>query len=90
METFLLRLKMAVTEWDMREEKKKGYNPYGLGIYLQSIEDNVVPALNAGKARGDAIAEGFISGTRFAAFIARELHKKGELKVEDVERLKRG
>lgn len=33
------RLELAVTEYDRRQSKRKGYNPYALGQYLSAVND---------------------------------------------------
>lgn len=53
------RLVHIVTEWDRKQSTKRFYNPHALGLYIQSINNNVIPALDAGKSLKDALEAGF-------------------------------
>ena len=40
--TTLDQLQSLVTQWDMKQSKKRGYNPYALGIYFEAAELEVI------------------------------------------------
>lgn len=63
-----IRLDSAVTQWDARQSKKRGYNPFALGIYLERVE-SVVKLVRQGMPVPDAIDRNF--NDRLAA----HLHK---------------
>lgn len=48
----------AVTQYDMAQSRKRGYNRYALGQYLQAVE-SVDEALRRGKPLREAICNAF-------------------------------
>lgn len=54
-----LKLESAVTEWDIKQSGKRGYNPNALYIMLKSIDDNVMPFIESGKDLKTALSNGF-------------------------------
>ena len=36
--TTLDQLQSLLTQWDIKQSKKRGYNPYALGIYFEAAE----------------------------------------------------
>ncbi len=61
-----IRLDSAVTQWDIRQSKKRGYNPFALGMYLARVED-VVKLVRQGMPVPDAIDRNF--NDRLAAYL---------------------
>lgn len=55
------KLIAAATEYARKQAKKKGYNPYALGIYLNRIEE-IISDIENGAGVQDALGAGF-SGT---------------------------
>jgi hypothetical protein len=58
-----------LTQWDIKQSTKRGYNPFALGIYLRQAE-RIAEAVNQGATISDAIDKHF--NDRIAAM----LHKK--------------
>ena len=69
------RLLSIVTEYDIRESKKKYWNHYALGHYCKAI-DNVAEAMAGGMSIEDALPEGFCGS------LLRHVAKKLGLTVE--------
>ena len=58
-----------LTQWDIKQSTKRGYNPYALAIYLRQAE-RIVESVNQGATISDAIDE------HFCDRLAVMLHKK--------------
>ncbi len=52
------KLVHAVTEWDRKQSTKRHYNPYGLGIMLERV-DEVAYAIESGRDARIEIIAGF-------------------------------
>lgn len=63
------QLDHILTQWDIKQSTKRGYNPHALAIYLRQAE-RIVESVNQGATISDAIDEHFCD--RLAAM----LHKK--------------
>jgi len=63
------QLDHILTQWDIKQSTKRGYNPFALGIYLRQAE-SIAEAVNQGATLSDAIDKHF--NDRIAAM----LHKK--------------
>jgi len=63
------QLDHILTQWDIKQSTKRGYNPHALAIYLRQAE-RIVQSVNQGATISDAIDEHFCD--RLAAM----LHKK--------------
>ena len=61
-----IRLDSAVTQWDARQSKKRGYHPFALGIYLERVE-SVVALVRKGMPVPDAIDRNF--NDRLASYL---------------------
>lgn len=68
------RLAHLITQWDMKQSTRKDYNRYALGLMLQSLHENVEPALAAGKSVREAILSGFHG--RLGDFLLRAVGEK--------------
>jgi len=58
-----------LTQWDIKQSTKRGYNPFALGIYLRQAE-RIAEAVNQGATISAAI------DVHFCDRIAAMLHKK--------------
>jgi len=58
-----------LTQWDIKQSTKRGYNPFALGIYLERAED-----LAKDVAQGATISDAI--DVHFCDRIAAMLHKK--------------
>jgi hypothetical protein len=63
------QLDHILTQWDIKQSTKRGYNPFALGIYLERAED-LAKDVAQGATISDAIDKHFCD--RLAAM----LHKK--------------
>jgi hypothetical protein len=63
------RLDHYLTQWDIKQSTKRGYNPFALGIYLERAERVAADVAN-GSTVSDAI------DVHFCDRIAAMLHKK--------------
>lgn len=63
------RLAHYLTQWDIKQSAKRGYNPYALGIYLERAE-RLAMDVASGSTVKDAI------DVHFCDRIAAMLHKK--------------
>ena len=63
------QLDHLLTQWDIKQSTKRGYNPFALGIYLRQAE-RIVESVNQGATISDAIDK------HFSDRIAAMLHKK--------------
>ena len=52
------KLVSLLTQWDMRQARRKHHNPYALGIYLQQA-DRVIIDIDLGASERAAIVAGF-------------------------------
>lgn len=52
------KLTHALTQWDIKQSKKRGYNPYALGQYLIAV-DRVTNAMNCGVTIREALLDNF-------------------------------
>jgi hypothetical protein len=66
---FHAQLDHILTQWDIKQSTKRGYNPFALGIYLERAE-RLAKDVAQGATISDAIDEHFCD--RLAAM----LHKK--------------
>lgn len=69
------RLLHIVTEYDRRQSKRKGYNPYALAHYCRAI-GNVMEAIGNGEPIEQALKHGFCGS------LLRHVAKKLGLTVE--------
>lgn len=53
-----VKLLNIVVEYDRRQSKRKGYNPYALGHYCGAV-GNVIDAIDNGKPIEEALKAGF-------------------------------
>ena len=74
-----LKLVHAVTEYDRKQESKRGYNPHALPIYLSAVQ-SVIDAMDAGKTVRQAILANFSDRLLDAC-----LKAVGEAKATDAE-----
>jgi hypothetical protein len=58
-----------LTQWDIKQSTKRGYNPFALGIYLRQAE-RIAKAVDQGVTISDAI------DVHFCDRLAAMLHKK--------------
>ena len=63
------QLDHCLTQWDIRQSTKRGYNPFALGIYLERAE-KLAKDVDQGATISDAI------DVHFCDRIAAMLHKK--------------
>ena len=66
---FQSQLDHYLTQWDIKQSTKRGYNPFALGIYLERAED-----LATDVAQGATISAAI--DVHFCDRIAAMLHKK--------------
>ena len=82
--TELARTRFRITHWltryDMKQSRTKYYNFHALALYLKSLQENVLPALEAGEALIPALETGFEG--RLLAFVAKGLKQDGILQGE--------
>lgn len=58
-----LRLSNAATQWDIKQSRRAGYNPYALAMYLESVDEALVE-IQAGADPKTAIERHFIGSLR--------------------------
>jgi hypothetical protein len=63
------RLDHYLTQWDIKQSAKRGYNPFALGIYLERAERVAMDVAN-GSTVSDAISVHFCD--RIAAMLLRK------------------
>ena len=63
------KLEHILTQWDIKQSTKRGYNPNALAIYLKQAE-RIVESVNQGASISEAIDQ------HFCDRIAALLHKK--------------
>ena len=57
-ETIRYRLVSSLTQYDISQQKRRGYNPYALAIYLRAV-DSILDDYKSGKSLEQAICESF-------------------------------